>query len=99
MKTCAYCGRQNEDAAPQCQQCGTNEFKELPPTGAGNSAPLWPWGRRSARRKLLSCPWPQQWEECFKANVAHYPLLSGKEQLRLRDIVRVLISEKVWEGC
>jgi Putative prokaryotic signal transducing protein len=27
MKECAYCGRQNEDAAMRCQECGTDEFK------------------------------------------------------------------------
>jgi hypothetical protein len=28
MKTCAYCGHENEDAADFCVGCGTNEFKE-----------------------------------------------------------------------
>lgn len=26
MKTCAYCGRDNEDVATQCRECGTTEF-------------------------------------------------------------------------
>ncbi len=26
MKTCAYCGRENEDAATRCRECGTAEF-------------------------------------------------------------------------
>lgn len=27
MKTCGYCGRENEDGAVHCSQCGTNEFR------------------------------------------------------------------------
>jgi len=27
MKTCAYCGRENEDEAVHCAECGTDEFK------------------------------------------------------------------------
>jgi hypothetical protein len=27
MKTCAYCGRENEDSAVHCGECGTEEFK------------------------------------------------------------------------
>lgn len=27
MKNCAYCGRENSDAALGCQECGTGEFK------------------------------------------------------------------------
>jgi hypothetical protein len=29
MKTCAYCGRENDDAAAFCAECGTDEFKPL----------------------------------------------------------------------
>jgi hypothetical protein len=27
MKECAYCGRENEDAAVCCRECGTTEFE------------------------------------------------------------------------
>jgi ribosomal protein L40E len=27
MKICAYCGRENEQAAVQCRECGTTEFR------------------------------------------------------------------------
>jgi hypothetical protein len=27
MKTCAYCGRQNQDTAVFCNECGVNEFE------------------------------------------------------------------------
>ena len=28
MKTCAYCGRENEDQATKCQECGTGFFRD-----------------------------------------------------------------------
>lgn len=27
MKECAYCGRENQDAATRCRECGSEEFK------------------------------------------------------------------------
>ncbi|HJZ59536.1 MAG TPA: M90 family metallopeptidase, partial [Gemmataceae bacterium] len=51
------------------------------------------------RRNLLAEPFPVRWEAILKRNVGHYPLLSPPEQARLRDITRVLIAEKAWEGC
>jgi hypothetical protein len=29
MKKCAYCGKDNDEAAPVCSGCGTSEFKDL----------------------------------------------------------------------
>jgi hypothetical protein len=29
MKTCAYCGRENEDSALRCQESGTDEFNTV----------------------------------------------------------------------
>src|SRR4051812_20562748 len=37
MKTCAYCGRENEDSAVHCTECATEEFKT---TAAGNVSPI-----------------------------------------------------------
>jgi hypothetical protein len=31
MKHCAYCGKENDDAAVYCQECGTDGFKESAP--------------------------------------------------------------------
>jgi hypothetical protein len=30
MKHCAYCGKENDDDAVSCRECGTEEFKEAP---------------------------------------------------------------------
>ena len=35
MKECAYCGRENEDAALRCRECGTDEFNTGAPAKAG----------------------------------------------------------------
>ncbi len=29
MKTCAYCGRENDDGVAQCSECGTSDFKDV----------------------------------------------------------------------
>jgi Mlc titration factor MtfA (ptsG expression regulator) len=55
--------------------------------------------RARRRRKLLSEPFPPHWEAVLKRNVGHYPRLSEPERAKLRDITRVLIAEKNWEGC
>jgi hypothetical protein len=34
MKECAYCGRENEDAALRCRECGTEEFNTATPAKA-----------------------------------------------------------------
>ena len=60
---------------------------------------LFSWLRNRRRRKLLAEPFPVRWEAFLRANVGHYPRLSAGEQARLRDITRVLVAEKTWEGC
>lgn len=64
-----------------------------------NGCMLFSWLRNRRRRKLLAEPFPVRWEAILGRNVGHYPLLSPAEQARLRDITRILIAEKVWEGC
>lgn len=55
--------------------------------------------RNRRRRKLLAEPFPQHWEVVLRRNVGHYKLLGEAERAKLRDITRVLIAEKTWEGC
>jgi MtfA peptidase len=55
--------------------------------------------RNRRRRQLLLQPFPPHWAAVLLRNVGHYSLLSVAEQAKLRDITRVLVSEKVWEGC
>jgi MtfA peptidase len=59
---------------------------------------LFSWLRKRRRRKLLAEPFSIRWEAFLRTNVAHYSRLSNAEQSRLRDITRILIAEKKWEG-
>ena len=57
------------------------------------------WLRRRRRRKLLSAPFPPEWEACIQRNLAPYHQLDPAERRRLGDLVRVFVDEKHWEGC
>jgi len=46
MKPCAYCGKENEDGAATCAECGTNSFKMT------TDAPVAPRGAESAEGQL-----------------------------------------------
>jgi Mlc titration factor MtfA (ptsG expression regulator) len=59
---------------------------------------LFSWLRNRRRRKLLAEPFPIRWEKFLRENIAHYARLSEAEQARLRDITRILVAEKEWEG-
>jgi Mlc titration factor MtfA (ptsG expression regulator) len=59
---------------------------------------IFSWLRKRRRRKILAEPFPIRWEPFLRTNVAHYSRLSEAEQARLRDIARILIAEKQWEG-
>jgi Mlc titration factor MtfA (ptsG expression regulator) len=58
-----------------------------------------PWYRRYRRQRLLAQPFPACWEAILRRNVAHYNRLRDGERAQLRDVARVLVAEKVWEGC
>jgi Mlc titration factor MtfA (ptsG expression regulator) len=60
---------------------------------------LFAWLKSRRRRKLLAEPFPPQWLRYLDANVAHYRVLNDAERAKLRDDLRVVISEKDWEGC
>ena len=60
---------------------------------------MFSWFRDRRRRKLLAEPFPIRWDAILRHNVWHYPRLSAAEQAKLRDITRILVAEKEWEGC
>lgn len=43
MKTCAYCGRDNEDSVLHCAGCGTDEFKLANPPAGSPADPEQEW--------------------------------------------------------
>jgi len=57
------------------------------------------WDHDYHRWHLLSQPFPNGWDSFLLNNVAHFALLNTDQQTRLRNDLRVLISEKNWEGC
>lgn len=60
---------------------------------------IFSWLRRRRRLNLLAQPFPEPWLAILERNFVYYSYLSTAEQARLRDIVRVLVAEKNWEGC
>jgi Mlc titration factor MtfA (ptsG expression regulator) len=60
---------------------------------------LFAWLQRRRRRRLLATPFPADWLDPLRRNVAAYEVLTDAEQARLRDDLRVFIAEKSWEGC
>ena len=60
---------------------------------------MFAWIKQRRRRKLVQQPFPDEWLDILRRNVAHYARLSPGEQAKLRDNLRVFASEKNWEGC
>jgi Mlc titration factor MtfA (ptsG expression regulator) len=56
------------------------------------------WLRSRRRRRLLATPFPVEWSGLLE-DIAQYRLLSSDEQGKLRDLVRIFIAEKEFEGC
>lgn len=62
-------------------------------------AGMFAWVRARRRRKLLATPFPPYWEAVLRRNVAHFAYLPAAQQAAVRDITRILVAEKAWEGC
>jgi Mlc titration factor MtfA (ptsG expression regulator) len=69
-----------------------------PGFAAYNSRMIFSWLRARRRRKLLTEPFPIRWAGILERNVGHYARLAPDDQTRLRDVTRVLVSEKNWLG-
>jgi Mlc titration factor MtfA (ptsG expression regulator) len=60
---------------------------------------LFSWRKHEHRSQIVSEPFPTEWNGILKRNVHHDNQLSVQEKEKLRDDLRILISEKNWEGC
>ena len=60
---------------------------------------IFDWFREHRRKELLEEPFPSEWAQFIEENVAHYGYLAAEERGRLRDLVRIFVDEKNWEGC
>lgn len=57
------------------------------------------WIRRRRRGRLLATPFPREWEFILEDKAPFLSALPSSEAESVRRIVRVLVSEKNWEGC
>lgn len=60
---------------------------------------IFSWLKRRRRERALQKPFPSAWEEYLEKNFAYWSVLTEDERTRMRDLIRVLIAEKYWEGC
>ncbi len=47
----------------------------------------------------MQAPFPLEWENIIRRNVAYDNFLDEKEKKRLRELTQVFLAEKAWEGC
>lgn len=57
------------------------------------------WFSKKRRQKLMAAPFPSEWENVIRRNMAHYAMLDEAERTHLKELIRVFIAEKSWEGC
>ena len=55
--------------------------------------------RKHHRQSLLARPFPEEWEDILHADLVYDRLLDDAERAHLRDLTRIIIDEKHWEGC
>ena len=60
---------------------------------------IFSWLRRRRLARILANHFPPEWLAILEQKVAHYPLLTTRQQAKLRDEIQVFIAEKNWEGC
>lgn len=60
---------------------------------------MFSWFATRRRKKLTAVPFPTEWEDIIRRNVAHYCMLSDAERAKLRTLIQVFIAEKNWEGA
>jgi len=65
----------------------------------GSTPALFDWFTQRRRRKLLAQPFPGAWREILRQNVPYANGFLDEERRRFEDIVRVLVTEKHFEGC
>lgn len=57
------------------------------------------WLKKRRRAKLLEAPFPGEWLQVLKRNVALYHGLSEEQRAKLHDQLRIFMAERDWEGC
>jgi len=57
------------------------------------------WLSNRRREELRNRPFPPEWEDFVRTNVAHYAMLDETERAELRATMQVILEEKDWQGC
>src|SRR5688500_1261601 len=57
------------------------------------------WLKDRRRKALIAEEFPHSWHEHLGAHVPQYRLLNPGEQAKLRDDLRIFLSEKDWESA
>jgi Mlc titration factor MtfA (ptsG expression regulator) len=60
---------------------------------------LFAWLKRRRRARAVAAAFPDNWLVHLQKNVRLYPLLTESERRKLRDDLRVFLSESTFEGC
>lgn len=60
---------------------------------------MFDWFRDRRRKAIQEKPFPLAWEKILEENVPYFANLSDEDQNTLRDLVKVFLEEKTFEGC
>lgn len=60
---------------------------------------MFEWFSKQRRLKIMEEPFPSEWEDIIRRNMAHYSMLGDDDQKRLRGLIQIFMTEKSWEGC
>lgn len=60
---------------------------------------MFQWFANRRRKNLTESPFPSEWEDIIRRNVAHYCRLNDGERKYLCELIQVFIAEKYWEGA
>lgn len=55
--------------------------------------------KHKKRQRIRRRPFPKEWEEILKNNVAYYHRLTPDDQAELRGHIQVFLNEKEYESC
>ena len=55
---------------------------------------MWNWLRNNRRKKILSAPFPIDWEGHIQHNIPYYQHPNHEKKKSLQDFVQIFIAEK-----
>ncbi len=55
--------------------------------------------KKHHRKKVLAVPFKEEWEQILAEKWILWSRLGEQQRDRLRNIIRIMVDEKYWEGC